>query len=78
MSGIYKGAGPKLLQSVLTAAILFASQRRIYELTKVTPSFLSEFTSTLTFVLGRCTRDCEVTGFICIVLANIYRNGMSN
>ncbi|KAF8494103.1 mitochondrial carrier [Russula emetica] len=34
MSGIYKGAGPKLLQSVLTAAILFASQRRIYELTK--------------------------------------------
>jgi solute carrier family 25 (peroxisomal adenine nucleotide transporter), member 17 len=39
ISGIYKGAGPKLLQSVLTAAILFASQRRIYELTKVTPSF---------------------------------------
>lgn len=34
ISGIYKGAGPKLLQSVLTAAILFASQRRIYELTK--------------------------------------------
>jgi Mitochondrial carrier protein len=36
IGGIYKGAGPKLLQSVLTAAILFASQRRIYELTKVT------------------------------------------
>ena len=35
VSGIYKGAGSKLLQSVLTAAILFASQRRIYELTKV-------------------------------------------
>ncbi|KAH9978300.1 mitochondrial carrier domain-containing protein [Russula compacta] len=35
ISGIYKGAGPKLLQSVLTAAILFASQRRIYEMTKV-------------------------------------------
>ncbi|KAH9959196.1 mitochondrial carrier [Russula dissimulans] len=34
IGGIYKGAGPKLLQSVLTAAILFASQRRIYELTK--------------------------------------------
>ena len=35
VSGIYKGAGSKLLQSMLTAAILFASQRRIYELTKV-------------------------------------------
>ena len=40
MSGIYKGAGPKLIQSVLTAAILFASQRRIYELTKVMPLLL--------------------------------------
>jgi hypothetical protein len=49
MSGIYKGAGPKLLQSVLTAAILFASQRRIYELMKVTPLFLYQsFTYTLT------------------------------
>jgi len=35
IGGIYKGAGPKLLQSMLTAAILFASQRRIYEMTKV-------------------------------------------
>ncbi|KAN0140549.1 peroxisomal membrane protein PMP47B, partial [Lactarius tabidus] len=35
VSGMYKGAGSKLLQSMLTAAILFASQRRIYELTKV-------------------------------------------
>jgi len=34
VNGVYKGAGSKLLQSVLTAAILFASQRRIYELTK--------------------------------------------
>ncbi|KAI0245870.1 peroxisomal membrane protein PMP47B [Lactifluus subvellereus] len=34
IGGIYKGVGSKLLQSVLTAAILFASQRRIYELTK--------------------------------------------
>lgn len=32
--GLYKGVGSKLLQSVLTAAILFASQRRIYEATK--------------------------------------------
>jgi len=34
VSGIYKGAVSKLLQSMLTAAILFASQRRIYEMTK--------------------------------------------
>ncbi|KAI0301540.1 mitochondrial carrier [Multifurca ochricompacta] len=34
IGGIYKGVGSKLLQSVLTAAILFASQKRIYELTK--------------------------------------------
>jgi hypothetical protein len=57
MSGIYKGAGPRLLQSVLTAAILSASQRRIYELTKVTPLFLC------------CAREDEVTCFICIALA---------
>ncbi|KAG2077444.1 peroxisomal membrane protein PMP47B [Suillus decipiens] len=34
IQGLYKGVGSKLLQSVLTAAILFAVQRRIYELTK--------------------------------------------
>jgi adenine nucleotide transporter 17 len=34
IEGLYKGIGSKLLQSVLTAAILFAVQRRIYELTK--------------------------------------------
>ncbi|KAG1754012.1 mitochondrial carrier domain-containing protein [Suillus paluster] len=34
IQGLYKGVGTKLLQSVLTAAILFAGQRRIYELTK--------------------------------------------
>jgi hypothetical protein len=67
MSGIYKGAGPKLIQSMLTAAILFASQRRIYELTKVMPSFLYQnFACTLTFVLGDRARNDEVT---CIVLA---------
>ncbi|KAK0491003.1 mitochondrial carrier domain-containing protein [Armillaria novae-zelandiae] len=32
--GLYKGVGSKLTQSVLTAAILFAGQRRIYEMTK--------------------------------------------
>jgi len=31
VEGLYKGIGSKLTQSVLTAAILFASQRRIYE-----------------------------------------------
>ncbi|KAJ8522976.1 hypothetical protein ONZ45_g476 [Pleurotus djamor] len=34
VEGLYKGIGSKLTQSVLTAAILFASQRRIYEITK--------------------------------------------
>jgi len=34
IGGLYKGIGSKLVQSVLTAAILFAGQRRIYEVTK--------------------------------------------
>ncbi|KAH7105453.1 mitochondrial carrier [Auriculariales sp. MPI-PUGE-AT-0066] len=34
VAGLYKGVASKLLQSVITAAILFASQRRLYELTK--------------------------------------------
>lgn len=34
VQGLYKGASSKLVQSVLTAAILFAGQKRIYELTK--------------------------------------------
>ncbi|KAI0650824.1 mitochondrial carrier [Trametes meyenii] len=34
VEGLYKGVGSKLTQSVLTAAILFAGQKRIYELTK--------------------------------------------
>ncbi|KAJ7507769.1 mitochondrial carrier domain-containing protein [Mycena galericulata] len=34
IEGLYKGVGSKLIQSVLTAAILFAGQRRIYEITK--------------------------------------------
>ncbi|KAI0775858.1 mitochondrial carrier [Trametes elegans] len=34
IEGLYKGVGSKLAQSVLTAAILFAGQKRIYEVTK--------------------------------------------
>ncbi|KAJ3999012.1 mitochondrial carrier domain-containing protein [Lentinula boryana] len=34
LGGLYKGMGSKLLQSVLTAAILFAFQRRIFLMTK--------------------------------------------
>ncbi|KAF7301633.1 Mitochondrial carrier [Mycena indigotica] len=34
VAGLYKGIGSKLVQSVLTAAILFAGQHRIYQLTK--------------------------------------------
>lgn len=34
VGGLYKGISSKLVQSVLTAAILFAAQKRIYEITK--------------------------------------------
>ncbi|KAK6903325.1 hypothetical protein I203_108590 [Kwoniella mangroviensis CBS 8507] len=34
LSGLYAGLGPKLLQSVLTAAFMFVAQRRIYEFVK--------------------------------------------
>lgn len=34
VGGVYKGVGNKLLQSVLTAAILFVGQKKIYEVTK--------------------------------------------
>lgn len=36
--GLYKGIGSKLVQSVLTAAILFAGQKRIYDLTRAVRS----------------------------------------
>ncbi|KAF9247103.1 peroxisomal membrane protein PMP47B [Melanogaster broomeanus] len=42
LQGLYKGAGSKLLQSALTAAILFAGQKRIYELTKKAVSSLAK------------------------------------
>ncbi|KAI0690864.1 mitochondrial carrier domain-containing protein [Cytidiella melzeri] len=34
ITGLYKGIGTKLMQSVLNAAILFVSQRRIFEITR--------------------------------------------
>ncbi|KAL4245760.1 mitochondrial carrier family protein [Abortiporus biennis] len=34
IGGLYKGIGSKLTQSVLTAAILFACQKKIYDMTK--------------------------------------------
>ena len=34
IGGIYKGVGKKLLQSVLTAAILFVGQKKIHEVIK--------------------------------------------
>jgi len=42
VEGLYKGVGSKLVQSVLTAAILFAGQRRIYEMTKEALQVLSK------------------------------------
>ena len=58
ISGLYKGIGSKLTQSVLTAAILFVMQKRIYEMTKkvrvyilqplffLPPSFLDSYWGT--------------------------------
>ena len=34
IGGVYKGLGNKLIQSVLTAAILFVGQKKVYEVTK--------------------------------------------
>lgn len=34
IGGVYKGVGNKLLQSVLTAAILFVGQKKIHEVIK--------------------------------------------
>ncbi|KAN0097255.1 Mitochondrial carrier domain containing protein [Tylopilus felleus] len=42
LQGLYGGAGSKLVQSVLTAAILFVAQRRIYDLTSKTVSSLKK------------------------------------
>lgn len=36
VGGLYKGMTTKLVQSVFTAAILFAGQKRVYEVTKKT------------------------------------------
>jgi len=43
IEGLYKGISNKLLQSVLTAAILFAVQRRIFEFTKSYITLFSRF-----------------------------------
>jgi adenine nucleotide transporter 17 len=50
VQGLYKGVGSKLLQSVLTAAILFAGQRRIYEMTKEVRSVFANL-----FLVESCT-----------------------
>jgi hypothetical protein len=66
MSGVYKGAGSKLLQSMLTAAILFASQRRIYELIKVGfPATVSRAICLLTLDKGDRASDSQVICFDC-------------
>lgn len=43
MGGLYKGVISKLIQSVLTAAILFMVQRRIYEIMKKVRLILDQF-----------------------------------
>jgi hypothetical protein len=54
VEGLYKGIGSKLIQSVLTAAILFAGQRRIYELTKKVRSCPRRFSN---------GTECRYTGY---------------
>lgn len=34
LAGLYKGISSKIVQSVLTAAILFAGQKKVYDITK--------------------------------------------
>jgi hypothetical protein len=48
IEGLYKGIGSKIVQSVLTAAILFAGQRRIFEITKQARFFFPFFLPFLT------------------------------
>jgi solute carrier family 25 (peroxisomal adenine nucleotide transporter), member 17 len=43
VGGLYKGIGSKIVQSVLTAAILFAGQRRIFEITKKVSRYFQLF-----------------------------------
>lgn len=42
IEGLYKGIGSKIVQSVLTAAILFAGQKRIFEMTKAVRALLND------------------------------------
>lgn len=51
IGGVYKGVGNKLLQSVLTAAILFVGQKKIYEVVK---KVRVQFRSTLEGCWSRC------------------------
>jgi hypothetical protein len=44
IGGVYKGVGNKLLQSVLTAAILFVGQKKIYEVIKKVSTPFSRYT----------------------------------
>lgn len=43
VEGLYRGIGSKVIQSVLTAAILFAGQRRIFEMTKTVCTLIMLF-----------------------------------
>ncbi|KAI0036849.1 mitochondrial carrier domain-containing protein [Vararia minispora EC-137] len=61
IKGLYKGISSKLLQSVLTAAILFASQRRIYELTKALTGLAKDELPALV-----CIRMGEVAVWACL------------
>lgn len=58
VTGLYKGIGSKLTQSVITAAILFAGQKRIYELTRTVR--ISGVTPVCNTTLKSLTHACRL------------------
>lgn len=66
VAGLYKGIESKLVQSVLTAAILFLGQKRIYEMLKKVsfPSFVDSVEQNLlifiSFGLVSLGADCSL------------------
>ena len=75
VEGLYKGVGSKLTQSVLTAAILFAGQKRIYEMTKKVRSYLTSYKYCLVLKIwvfvGTDSRTCQLTRICILRYSNI-------
>ncbi|GJJ07544.1 hypothetical protein Clacol_001746 [Clathrus columnatus] len=69
LHGLYKGVGSKLVQSVLTAAILFAGQRRIYEIVYAATKPVSS--------VNACPSTCPTTTCIPLPSQNSGGSGTS-